>query len=291
LTNQTFGEWKCLRPIKKNSHWAWECQCSCGKIKVVSVFDLINKKSLRCHKSKFDKSYLFKGYGCISGTFLNRIKKGATARNIDFNLTIEELNDLAEKQNFLCAMTGLPLIFPYNSENLQEANASLDRIDSGGGYHLENVQWVTRECNLAKQSLGKNEFIKLCIGITMNYLKESGNTENKDYLAISERVRSDVVIQLLHASMGLNTEAGELLDSVKRHIIYGSELDTINIKEELGDLMWYIALACRSLETDFEQICNDNIKKLSKRYPEKFTKECAENRDVVNELDHYGDVK
>jgi NTP pyrophosphatase (non-canonical NTP hydrolase) len=45
-----------------------------------------------------------------------------------------------------------------------------------------------------------------------------------------------------HASLGLTTEAGELCDMIKRNIAYGKPLDNVNAIEEVGDIMWYLAL-------------------------------------------------
>lgn len=120
----------------------------------------------------------------------------------------------------------------------------------------------------------------------MNYVQEALRSENKDFQALINRV--DVrSIRLLHGAMGLDTESGEIMDSMKRHIIYGSDLNIVNIREELGDIMWYVALICDELGLTIDQICEDNITKLRKRYPDKFTKELAENRDVANELSHF----
>ena len=121
----------------------------------------------------------------------------------------------------------------------------------------------------------------------MNYIKESEKTENQDFCGIRTRLDSQDVLQLLHSGLGVSGESGEFVDSLKKHIFYGSELDKVNLKEELGDMLWYIALACRVLDTTFEELQELNIGKLSKRYPDKFTKESAENRDVKNELSHY----
>jgi len=122
----------------------------------------------------------------------------------------------------------------------------------------------------------------------MNYVEEALRSENKDFQSLIGRV--DVrSIRLLHGAMGLDTESGEIMDSMKRHIIYGSDLNVVNIREELGDIMWYVALICDELGLTIEQICEDNIAKLRKRYPDKFSRELAENRDVANELSHYGD--
>ena len=83
--------------------------------------------------------------------------------------------------------------------------------------------------------------------------------------------------------MGLVTEAGEFQDMLKKHVFYGKPLDEVNLKEEIGDLLWYCAIALEALDTDFEAVMETNINKLKARYPEKFTEDKAENRDLVKE--------
>jgi NTP pyrophosphatase (non-canonical NTP hydrolase) len=81
------------------------------------------------------------------------------------------------------------------------------------------------------------------------------------------------------------TEVGEFADAIKKHVYYGKALDVVNAGEELGDVMWYWALACRSLGLDPEKILDANIAKLHARYPEKFTDELADKRDLQAERD------
>jgi NTP pyrophosphatase (non-canonical NTP hydrolase) len=105
------------------------------------------------------------------------------------------------------------------------------------------------------------------------------------YLKLSERTCKHIsedgvtitpfIYDLLHATLGISGEAGELLDSVKKSFIYGKPLDTVNAREEIGDIFWYLALACRTLGVSFEEVMQENIDKLSKRYPEKYTDEHA----------------
>lgn len=76
---------------------------------------------------------------------------------------------------------------------------------------------------------------------------------------------------LMHATLGIAGESGEIVDAVKKHVIYNKDLDVANMREEIGDIMWYIALACRTLDFDMEEILQENIEKLAKRYPEKYT--------------------
>lgn len=51
-----------------------------------------------------------------------------------------------------------------------------------------------------------------------------------------------------------------------------------NVREECGDLMWYIAAICRSEEWSLEEIMQENINKLKVRYPKQFNTEDAYKR-------------
>lgn len=46
---------------------------------------------------------------------------------------------------------------------------------------------------------------------------------------------------ILHMECGMFTEAGEMVDQIKKHFAYGKELDIVNLQEEWGDFMWYYA--------------------------------------------------
>lgn len=81
--------------------------------------------------------------------------------------------------------------------------------------------------------------------------------------------------QLNHALHGLASEVGEIADAIKKHIVYGQPLDVDNLEEEVGDLLWYIALLCYSNAFSLETVMIRNIVKLAKRYPDKFTPEAA----------------
>jgi NTP pyrophosphatase (non-canonical NTP hydrolase) len=89
--------------------------------------------------------------------------------------------------------------------------------------------------------------------------------------------------RLLHASIGITTESGELADLLKKHIFYGKPLDTVNAVEECGDLLWYVALACDALGVTIGEVMERNIAKLRTRYPDKFTSDAAINRDLEAE--------
>lgn len=84
----------------------------------------------------------------------------------------------------------------------------------------------------------------------------------------------------LHMVMGMETEVGEIMDGFKKNLAYNKPIDMVNMKEEIGDLMWYVAGFCRFNDIDLEQVLKTNIAKLKARYPEKFTEEAAINRNL-----------
>lgn len=89
--------------------------------------------------------------------------------------------------------------------------------------------------------------------------------------------------RLLHAAMGLSTESGEFMDGLKKALFYGRLVDEVNLREEIGDLLWYIAIACDALDTTVEMEMARVIQKLMTRYPEKYEDFLATNRDLVAE--------
>ncbi|MCD1628458.1 nucleoside triphosphate pyrophosphohydrolase family protein [Marinobacter shengliensis] len=70
----------------------------------------------------------------------------------------------------------------------------------------------------------------------------------------------------LHMAVGIAGEAGELLDAVKKAVIYRKPLDRENVIEELGDLEFYMEGLRARLGITREETLDANINKLSKRY-------------------------
>ena len=95
-------------------------------------------------------------------------------------------------------------------------------------------------------------------------------------------------LDLLHCAFGIAGESGELVDAIKKYFFYNQTLDEDNIKEELGDLMFYIQAMCDTLGYSAEEIMNKNVQKLSKRYPDGYSDEDAQARADKDIVD-YGD--
>lgn len=87
-------------------------------------------------------------------------------------------------------------------------------------------------------------------------------------------------VDLLHAALGMLTESIEFFEEVLKSFTIDDEMDEAHAREELGDLLWYQAIALNELKSTFEAEAERNIAKLKARYPEKFTEEAAVNRDT-----------
>lgn len=89
--------------------------------------------------------------------------------------------------------------------------------------------------------------------------------------------------RLVHASMGISGEAGELIDTIKKTVFYGKEPDYENLVEEAGDLLWYVAILLDACGVTFSDAMLANIEKLRKRFPDGFDAVKAIERNVAAE--------
>jgi hypothetical protein len=85
----------------------------------------------------------------------------------------------------------------------------------------------------------------------MEYLPLALKTESCDMDAIGNRFKDDQVIRLLHASMGMTTEAVELGVAIHRLDVMTNEENIVNFCEEIGDVFWYVALFIDSWRIKF----------------------------------------
>lgn len=179
ITNQKFNNLIAKNPIfQYRREWVWLCLCDCGKETNVRISKLNNgtTKSCGCLKNK-NLTYSkeagnlhgnWKGFKNLSKSFYSRIQNSAIKRNIEFDISIEYLFMLFEKQNGKCSYTGKDILLPTNVRQLRGENnediASLDRKDNSKGYIIDNLQWVCKRVNYMKHTM-KDEYF-------LNWIKE-----------------------------------------------------------------------------------------------------------------------
>lgn len=90
----------------------------------------------------------------------------------------------------------------------------------------------------------------------------------------------DVPHDVLHGILGTVTESGELMELLRDNFVRGFELDEIKLKDEIGDLLWYVAMLLRHYGWTFEEVFDMNIAKLRARFPDRFDEERARSKDA-----------
>jgi len=112
------------------------------------------------------------------------------------------------------------------------------------------------------------------------------SSESKDTEVLIARIREMEeqgvnVARLLTAGIGLASEGGEFDEIVKKMLFQGKPVNEENIfhlKREMGDVIWYWMQACLALDMDPYEVIEENINKLSSRYPGGFDVWRSENR-------------
>lgn len=119
-------------------------------------------------------------------------------------------------------------------------------------------------------------------GVILSDLLSEFNKMTLELAKDGELIKQELTPQqanLLHMGVGVSTEANELLGAIKKHTIYQKPLDVENVKEEAGDILFYLSNILQSVGLSFEEVLQHNIDKLSIRYSSgKYSNEQAQQR-------------
>lgn len=101
------------------------------------------------------------------------LKHNAKNRNINVNITVEDIKKQFDIQVGLCALTKFKMTwtkFPINSPSHinNKFNISVDRIDSKKSYTINNIQLVCAIANIIKYNLSQNKLVEICKKISKN---------------------------------------------------------------------------------------------------------------------------
>lgn len=82
--------------------------------------------------------------------------------------------------------------------------------------------------------------------------------KKKTIQRLNKSIAFDEKENMYYACMGLIEETGEIVAELRKPLFKGNfhekTLDIEEIKSELGDLMWYIALICKNTNIDMNQL-------------------------------------
>ncbi|MGI9036189.1 MAG: nucleoside triphosphate pyrophosphohydrolase family protein [Pyrinomonadaceae bacterium] len=74
---------------------------------------------------------------------------------------------------------------------------------------------------------------------------------------------------LQYLALGLNGEAGEVADQIKKAMRNDDgEISVerlVKLKGEIGDVLWYLSRLATELETNLAEVANENVEKLLAR--------------------------
>ncbi|PWG00688.1 nucleoside triphosphate pyrophosphohydrolase family protein [Levilactobacillus bambusae] len=92
--------------------------------------------------------------------------------------------------------------------------------------------------------------------------------EFNDYQEAANRTLYGNEQVLTNCALGLASETGQVVDLVKNYTFRGQELDQEALVSEMGDVLWYLSQVAQWADIDFDDVAQENIKRLNERYPD-----------------------
>jgi len=97
--------------------------------------------------------------------------------------------------------------------------------------------------------------------------------------ALSTAMEKSVPEMIRYCTLGLCGEAGEVAEHIKKWFYHGHVNNKDELKKELGDVLWYLAVMADAIGLTLEDVAEHNLAKLANRYPEGFSEERSKNRE------------
>lgn len=167
-----------------------------------------------------------------------------------------------------------------------EAQAVLTKSDAWHGELVPRVEFESA-INRAVEALSDLDRIKKSLFYGKPYEVDPSQVANPDvfvnclsaphFFGVLTRQTG---VDVLHGIIGAATEAGELLEVVQKCLRDPSHFDLVNVREEVFDAQWYHAILAKALGFTFQAGQRNNIAKLRKRFPNRFTEHDANNRNL-----------
>lgn len=110
----------------------------------------------------------------------------------------------------------------------------------------------------------------------------SMNLNEYQTLALRTANPKETKNEVFHLLLGLSGEAGEITEKAKKivrdHDSDFSKFDKDDLKKEMGDVLWHLAVLANYFDIELEDIGATNIKKLASRLERGVLKGSGDNR-------------
>ena len=122
--------------------------------------------------------------------------------------------------------------------------------------------------------IGQSESVYMHTMLYAELEKEVAD-DDADYQKAAERTSGNLTSwdKVRNGCYGLNGEAGECIDILKKTEFQGHAFDSMKMVDELGDVLWYVAQLATGLGVTLEYVAQHNVDKLLARYPDGFDSE------------------
>lgn len=174
---------ECEKENKVNQEWKdGKLRCHiCGQYKDENCFPISghyiyrNYRDSRCTKCKGiqnkkakDRYSDEKRLQYVLNSRLLAAKNRASSKGIEFQLSLQDLTKLWDKQGGKCAISGIPMTYELNQGRVF-SNVSIDQVVPGKGYIPENIQLVCMAVNQIKSDFDMQTVLYICKQIINNY--------------------------------------------------------------------------------------------------------------------------
>lgn len=107
------------------------------------------------------------------------------------------------------------------------------------------------------------------------YQDRANRTDQRPLLEGESEISREMA--LVFPLMGMSSEVGSLLNQYKKHVRDGDAhpLFSQRVKEELGDILWYVANLAAKLDFDLDGVAQLNLSRIAERWPEPGTEQPA----------------
>jgi hypothetical protein len=145
----------------------YSVRCECGIVKTVqgTLLRSGNTKSCGCLAKESKSRFRLPNNRGIINQIILQYKRHARDRDIAFNLSFEEVENLVGKPCFYCGNPSGNLKITKNHHGFP--HNGIDRVDSTKSYYIENVVPCCGTCNKAKGRRSMKDFVEWAKRVAM----------------------------------------------------------------------------------------------------------------------------